>query len=170
MTRIGVISDTHLSLTQDLRPLARLLSNVFEGVELILHAGDITDPDIFFELFADMRVLAVAGNMDRFRDDALSPPTRTVHVDGATIAVAHGHGYSGSLPDALLPVFPDADAIVYGHTHVALCERRKGVLVFNPGSPLRPRDHRGGSVGILTVKDGCVDGEIVELRSLRGTR
>lgn len=168
MTRIGVISDTHQTPTHDVGSLARVLADVFAGVDFILHAGDITDPDIFFELFPGLRVLAVSGNMDR--GDGDSPPTRTVRVDGVTIAVTHGHGYAGRLPDALLPVFPDADAIVFGHTHVALCERREGVLVFNPGSPLHPRDHRGGTVGILNVTDSRVDGEIVELRSLRGTR
>ncbi|MCL4234004.1 MAG: metallophosphoesterase [Deltaproteobacteria bacterium] len=167
MTRIGVVSDTHLTLSHDVGPLARVLADLFAGVDFILHAGDITDPDIFFELFPDRRVLAVSGNMDR---DAVAPPTLTIQVGDMAIAVAHGHGYAGRLPDALLSVFPDADAIVFGHTHVALCERRKGVLVFNPGSPLRPRDHRGGTVGILTVGDGRVDGEIVELRSWRGIR
>lgn len=170
MTRIGVVSDTHLTLASELRPLAGLLAIAFAKVDFILHAGDITDPDIFFVLFLERRVLAVAGNMDRAYDDTLTPPSRTVRVDDAQIAVVHGHGFAGRLPDALLPAFPNADAIVYGHTHVALCERRQGVLVFNPGSPLRPRDSRGGSVGILTVNDGLVDGEIVELRSLRGTR
>ncbi|MCZ7585783.1 MAG: metallophosphoesterase family protein [Deltaproteobacteria bacterium] len=88
------------------------------------------------------------------------PPTRRLHVEDAVIALAHGHGVA-RLPHDLVREFAGADAVVFGHTHRALCERRGGVLVLNPGSLLHPRGTSVGSVALLTVRGNRVDGEII---------
>ena len=67
---------------------------------------------------------------------------------------------------AELDLKPEAagfDVVVYGHSHVAKQETKSGVLYFNPGSAGPRRFRLPVTVGRLTVKDGKVSGEIVEI-------
>lgn len=162
MTVIGVLSDTHLDEGAHVYRLEELARRHFRDADMIVHAGDVVDFDLLLAVFPDKPVFAVRGNMDRV-DAEFAPPTRTLSVEDVRIGVAHGHGCSRPLPGSLLSVFPDAHAIVYGHTHVARCERIGGVLAFNPGSPWRPRDGSGGTVGRLVVDGGGVTGEIIPI-------
>jgi putative phosphoesterase len=150
VARIGVVADTHCPEFLDHLP-----PGVFEGlqgVDLILHAGDVGGEETLERLRALAPVQAVRGDHDR-RLGGL-PRRRLVEVEGRRIGIIHGNR-SRLLeePVTLLATltlgrvwlwlglarwlrrqFPDADVIVYGHTHQARVERVDGALVFNPGA------------------------------------
>lgn len=148
-TRVGVIADTHCPEFVDRMP-ARVFE-VLDGVEIILHAGDIDGEETLAALRRLAPVEAVRGDHDRSL--VALPESREVMVEGKRIVIVHGHrsrwleepntllwtlslGYfrpHRGLPRALQRRFPDADAIVYGHTHRARAETLDGVLLFNPG-------------------------------------
>lgn len=157
--KIGVLSDTHIP--RRARSLPPILFEAFADVAMILHAGDVVSDDVLIELESLAPVYAVRGNMDPPELFSKLPLSRTIEVEGATIGLIHGHGRSGRTEDRALKAFPQADCVVFGHTHVPMCERRGGVLLFNPGSPTDRRAQPKHSFGLLTVESGQVSGEII---------
>ncbi|NTU83650.1 MAG: metallophosphoesterase family protein [Chloroflexales bacterium] len=156
--KIGVISDTH-------GYLARGALEALEGVELILHAGDIGKQSIVEALAYVAPVLAVRGNSDSGTPLARQyPATQRVEREGVRITMTH----IGGRPDELalaLPADPAARPHVYifGHTHVALLEEVAGVLFLNPGAAGYPRFGGGLSVAILEVAEGKAQATIILL-------
>ncbi len=157
---IGVISDTHGYV--DPR-----LATAFDGVEAIVHAGDVGGAHVLDALRAMAPLHAVYGNNDekagglglRLRED--------FELGGSQVHLVH------QLPHAR-PV-AGARIVVYGHSHRALIERRDGRLYVNPGAAGRVGFHRVQSVALLTIDEGEVDARIVELgareiRRIRGRR
>ena len=147
--RLGVISDTHGLL----RPEAM---DALAGVERVLHAGDIGNYEVVSGLRAVAEVDAVRGNVDHGPWAAAFPEHRVVEIGGARILLLHR---LADLPVALGSV----DAVVCGHSHVPQVRRVDRTLLFNPGSAGPRRFSLPVSVGLLTVTDGWVDGEIVGL-------
>jgi putative phosphoesterase len=156
--RIGLISDTH----------GRLRSQVFEvfdGVDRILHAGDIGPPDLLTELEAIAPVTAVRGNTDGFDVSHVAPPEVELELGGKAVVVVHGDALGSPTPSGLRQAYPDADLVVYGHTHRPLVDRSAVPLVVNPGAAGAARFGLAPSVGILTLadSDAAIDVRIVEL-------
>jgi putative phosphoesterase len=151
---IGLISDTHGLL----RPSVR---SALDGVELILHAGDVGGDEILHELGAIAPVLAVRGNTDPAGHPAL-PPTQTLSIGGLRIRVSHGDELGVPNPEKLLAAYDD-DIIVYGHTHRPLVERSGDRLVVNPGSAGARRFKLRPSVARLTITDGFAEVDIVDI-------
>ena len=151
---IGLVSDTH-SLV---RPG---IFEALEGVELILHAGDVGGRSVLQELKAIAPVRAVYGNCDLPDDPALR---RAIHLDveGLSIHVSHGHELGSPTPEGLLAAYA-ADIIVYGHTHKPLVERSGARLVVNPGAAGPRRFNLQPSVARLTIRQGQADVEIIRL-------
>lgn len=147
--RIGVISDTHGMLRPE-------VFEVFEGVDHILHAGDIGPPDILTELEAIAPVTAVYGNTDGFDIRATVPAVARVQLDGFDIVVTHGHQVGRTpTPEALHEKYPDADIIIFGHTHRPLLETVDVVVtVMNPGGAGARRFDLPASVGIIELEPG----------------
>jgi hypothetical protein len=142
--RIGLISDTH----------GRLRPEVFdrlEGVERVLHAGDIGSPDLLVELEAIAPVVAVWGNTDGFDVRARVREVAELELVGRRIVVVHGHQVGTPTPERLRAAHPAADVIVYGHTHRPLVDRTGAVLVVNPGAAGAARFGMPPSVAILTL-------------------
>ncbi len=130
-TRIGILSDTHLDGATDwFRALA---DHCFADAEMILHAGDLTDLDVL-KVFGDREVHAVHGNMCSGATCRALPTHKTIEVGGFTIGLVHRVGNTYDFENRLVELFPEADCIVYGHTHRAVCHRIGGVLYLNPGS------------------------------------
>jgi len=150
--RIGVVADTHCP--EFLERLPAELPRVLAGVDLILHAGDVGGPggeETIAELARIAPVEAVRGDHDRGLD---LPASRVVEVAGRRIGLVHGNRarvieepatFVGTVslghlwPTVgirawLLRRFPDADVVVYGHTHAADVRRLGKTLVFNPGA------------------------------------
>jgi putative phosphoesterase len=154
-SRVGLISDTHGMLRPE-------VFDVFNGVELILHAGDVGDDDILDELGAIAPVLAVRGNTDRF-DNPRLPERRDLVVGGVRVHVSHGHEV-GAKPITLLAAYGDeADVILYGHTHRELITESDGKLIVNPGAAGARRFDLMPCVGIMSVVAGKASIELIRL-------
>ena len=141
--RIGLISDTHGRLRPEVFEL-------FDGVERVLHAGDVGPASLLAELEAIAPVTAVWGNTDGFELRSILPEIAELDLAGQRIVVVHGHQLGSPTPAALRSAHRDAAVILYGHTHRPLVERN-GALVVNPGSAGAARFGIPPSVGILTL-------------------
>ncbi|MBA4370479.1 MAG: hypothetical protein C0418_02740 [Coriobacteriaceae bacterium] len=147
--RIGVVSDTH-----GLLPPAALAA--FEGVDLVLHAGDVGEESVIEELSAVAPVTAVAGNMDCAPLAHALPAAATVDIGVCRALVVHQRGHAPRpLPDGVR-------LVVTGHTHRAVVRESDGVLFVNPGSVSRPSGGPG-TVALVDVTDGRLSARIVEL-------
>jgi len=151
---IGLISDTHGLLRSSVH-------QALQGVNLILHAGDVGGEDILRELRIIAPVQAVYGNTDPIGDPSLSREL-IVPVDGLEIHVSHGHELGSPTPVKLLAAYPQ-QIIVYGHTHKQLVTRADDRLVINPGAAGARRFKLEPSVARLTVTGGEAEVEIVTL-------
>jgi putative phosphoesterase len=170
--KIGLISDTHLSSGQ----VPQAVINAFQGVDLILHAGDVVTLPMLRGLEAIAPVTAVQGNMDMPGVRLSLPLKRVIPAEGYRIGLIHGH----KVPDPnrvlslsldleamhgyLLSEFQDEgiDCIVYGHTHHAHLETWHGVLIINPVSATQGKGGRS-SVGLLIADQDEIRGEIIQL-------
>lgn len=131
VVRIGVLSDTHLAgPTERFKALA---DACFADTDIILHAGDLTSLSIL-DVFTGKEVHAVRGNMCDASSYHNLPEKKVVTVGGFTIALTHGSGFAAPLPESMWKKFRPVDCIVFGHTHLPLCERVGPVLFVNPGS------------------------------------
>ena len=146
--RLGVISDTHGLL----RPQ---VFDAFAAVDHILHAGDVGSLDLLEELRALAPVTAVYGNSDGAELRSRLPSVATVQLDGFDIVVTHGDQLGSPTPEGLNAAFPDAQIIVYGHTHRPLLTLVDVVVtVMNPGGAGARRFNLPPSVGILELEPG----------------
>jgi putative phosphoesterase len=151
---LGLISDTHGLL----RP------GVYEalsGVELILHAGDVGGQDILTELRLIAPVKAVFGNTDPPGDPDLVSEI-LIEVEGKRVHVSHGHEVGSPTPAALAARY-DADVVVYGHTHRQLVTKLDGRLFVNPGAAGPKRFNLTPSVAKLTIEQGRIDVELIDI-------
>jgi putative phosphoesterase len=162
---IAVISDTHLPRGNRALPAACV--ERLRGADLILHAGDLMTADVLADLRAlGPRVEAVHGNVDEERVRRLLPSARLVKAGGARIAMTHDAGPAGGRLQRLRARFADADAVVFGHSHIPLHERDEtsGFQIFNPGSPTERRRAPVHTMGLARVDDdGALDFELIEL-------
>jgi putative phosphoesterase len=156
--RLGVISDTHGLLRPE-------VFDAFEGVDYILHAGDVGNQGILTELEGLAPVTAVYGNTDGMELRRMLPQVATLELDGFDIVVTHGDQLGSPTPHALQSAFPDAQIIVYGHTHKPLLTVVDVVVtVMNPGGAGARRFKLPPSVGILELEAGIPPrGRIVPL-------
>jgi len=156
--RLGVISDTHGML----RPQ---VFEVFREVDHILHGGDIGAWELIVELQALAPVTAVYGNTDGFDIRSRVPQVAEIELDGFPIVVTHGDQFGTPNPAKLHDAFPQADIIIFGHSHRPLLELvDKTVTVMNPGGAGAPRFGIPPSVGILELEAGIPPrGRIVTL-------
>ena len=113
--RLGVISDTHGTLPNK-------VFDIFSQVDHILHAGDIGSLDLLAELEALAPVTAVRGNTDGFDIRHRCPRVAKLELDGFYVTVTHGDQFGTPDPQALHESFPEAEIIVFGHTHKPLLE------------------------------------------------
>jgi uncharacterized protein len=151
MQRIGVISDTHKLI----RPEA---IRALQGVEKIIHAGDIGSPDVLEELQKIAPVTAVRGNVDVGDWASGLPETAILELGAALIYVIHDVKQLDLDPRAA-----EFSSIVFGHSHIPIQEMHHGVLYFNPGSAGPRRFHLPASIGRLTINGREISGEIVSI-------
>lgn len=146
--RLGVISDTHGLLRPE-------VFDAFAQVDHILHAGDIGSLELLAELEAVAPVTAVYGNTDGFHLRNRVPRVARVELDGFDIVVTHGDQFGSPTPEKLNAAFPEAQILVYGHTHRPLLTIVDVVVtVMNPGSAGPRRFTIPPSVGILELEAG----------------
>lgn len=147
--RIGVISDTHGMLRPEVLPL-------LQGVDRIIHAGDVGRPDVLDALGQVAPVVAVRGNVDRGTWALRLPMTESVDIGDVRIHVLHDVNQIEANLDGI-------SVVVSGHSHRPLNERRAGVLYLNPGSAGPRRFSLPVSIAFMDVHGSAVDARIVEL-------
>lgn len=150
----GLISDTHGLLRPEVH-------KALEGVDLIIHAGDVGGSDILDELRIIAPVHAVCGNTDPVGDPSLQAEL-TLPLGGLEIHVSHGHELGSPTPAKLVAAYHHA-IIVYGHTHRQMIQRIGDQLVINPGAAGQRRFNLAASVARLTIANGKAEVEIVPL-------
>lgn len=161
MTSVLLIADTHLGPGQAGRLIERIGGELADA-DVVLHAGDITDASVLDELATrapGVRVHAVEGN----NDHGLALPERlVVEVDGCVIAMVHDSGAASGRGARLRRWFPDADVVVFGHSHLPWHETdvRPGdghvQHHVNPGSAMLRRRAPTCTVARLVIDAGAV--------------
>ena len=152
--QVGIISDTHVP--DRARKLPEWLFEELEGSELILHAGDVTSVETFNQLEKIAPVKAVQGNCDSYKISDL-PVSRELTLAGAKIAMTHSHKVRGETINGLQYMFPDADLIIFGHTHDAYHEKFDGQDIINPGSPTSRKRMEYYSAVVAEIDNGIKD-------------
>lgn len=137
--RIGLIADTHGLL----RPEA---VSFLAGADAILHAGDIGRDQVLDDLSALAPVHAVRGNVDRTGVLRGLPCRLDLEFAGATVVLIHERPAPSEVPDA--------DVVVFGHSHKPVIEEADGRLWINPGSAGPRRFRLPVSVGWLSLEGG----------------
>jgi hypothetical protein len=160
--RALVVSDTHLGPGQAQRLLDRL-ADLTEGIDVVLHAGDVVDTSVLAALTAIAPVHAVLGNNDHGLDLSERFERR---IGACRIAMVHDSGPSAGRAGRLRRWFPTADVVVFGHSHVPWHETDVDAAghvqhQVNPGSAMQRRGQPRCTVALLTLTPGAVDVRIV---------
>jgi hypothetical protein len=129
-----------------------------QGVNRIIHAGDVGDPEILVALSKTAPVVAVRGNVDAASWVRALRQTEMIEVGGMSIYMLHDLEQLDLKPEAA-----GIRAVVYGHSHQPKIEEKNGVLFFNPGSAGPRRFHKPISIGKLTIEAGIVRAEVIDL-------
>jgi uncharacterized protein len=176
--RIGLISDTHIPEACEHLPLR--VFEVFAGIDLVMHAGDVYVNRVLDELAKIAPVIAALGNGDEGLDGhrySLDPDDRVrdahvVEIEGVRIGLVHAIPTPDETSDevfarAMVREFGGpVDVIVQGHSHVEGVMRFGDTMVINPGSATLPRNLIGvpGTVAILEIANGGrISAEIISL-------
>jgi uncharacterized protein len=145
---IAILADTHMP--KGARRLPPRCVELVSAAEAVIHAGD------FFSLTAleEIRALcplvhAVHGNVDEPALQQALPLTIEIDLGGRSLAALHDAGPARGRLTRLRRRFPEADAVVFGHSHLPLLEEEDGFQIFNPGSPTERRRAPRPSMGLL---------------------
>lgn len=166
MLRVAVVADTHLRRTSK-RSLPGRVHELAAASDLVLHAGDVVDGLVLEQLRAHAPVHAVLGNND---GDLLGqlPETLELTLDGVRTAMIHDSGPAKGRERRMRRRFPDADVVVFGHSHIPWnTPAPPGVggaptggtdqqILFNPGSPTQRRRQPHATAGVLVLHEGAV--------------
>ena len=160
---IAVISDTHLPRGN--RRLPDACVEAIQAADLLLHAGDFMTVEVLRELERiGPPLVGVHGNVDTMELRRLLPAERVVGVEDARIAMVHDAGPRTGRLTRLRRRFGEADAVVFGHSHLPLHERgADGFQIFNPGSPTERRRAPTHTMGLARVDGRNVEFELIEL-------
>lgn len=155
---IGLLSDTHIP--DAVLKLPPQIWEVFQGVDLILHAGDIFVPSVLDELESIAPILAARGDSEYLetRNDGRVKNKQTLTIDGVTIWLIHD-SWEGQVFQDPLP-----HVLVTGHTHAPMIRNHGDILLVSPGSPTYPNYKcQLGTVGLLTISSGEAEARIIGL-------
>jgi hypothetical protein len=163
MIRCLVLADTHIRPGRA-RRLPDAVYAELERVDVILHAGDVLTRELLDELSGFVPVHAVLGNNDRGLVGVL-PEELVLDLDGVAVAMVHETGPSKGRAARVRRRFPDADVVVFGHSHQPADEIGVGgQRLFNPGSPTERRRAPSHTFGRLDFDAGhTVRHQIVEI-------
>jgi putative phosphoesterase len=154
--RVGLISDTHAP--RFWKALPPRVAAAFDGVEAILHAGDVCTPDVLEQLGTIAPVRCARGNND---PPDLAPTTVELTLATTRIVVVHETGPATGRMPRLRKRHAAADLVVFGHSHIPWDETCDGLRALNPGSPTDKRRQAHGTVMVLDLPSGRV--QLVEV-------
>ena len=165
---IGLIADTHIPEAR--ATLWPQVYEAFDGVDCILHAGDIHELWVLDTLEEIAPVYAARGNgedgsggRDVQPEDPRLRYAWSLALENLTVGLTHYIPANERPPDFTVArwverFFPETtpDVIVYGDTHTELINEVDGILCVNPGSPTYPHnyDTQYGTIGFLELDDG----------------
>lgn len=159
--KIGVISDTHIPVRA--RGLPAAVFEVFDGVDVILHAGDFLELTVLEELQAFAPTHGVLGNMDEWSLRDAVPEKVVLELGGMKVGMIHDSGPSAGRRKRIKRAFPGTRVVVFGHSHQPLIDDDGDLLMLNSGSACDPRRAKVPTVALLTLEDALVSAEMVEL-------
>lgn len=159
--QLAVLADTHLHETSP-RDLPTPAWEEIERADLVLHAGDVTTPHLLDRIAAVTPVVTVLGNNDLSLDHL---PERWTHeIENVRIAMVHDSGTTKGRANRMRRWFPDADLVVFGHSHAPVNEAgTDGQWLLNPGSPTQRRRQPVHTMAVVTLDAGRSHTELVEL-------
>lgn len=148
MKKIGIISDTHGVLRQE-------VMEILETCDCILHAGDMGKPEILDRIRPLASIYAVRGNNDRGWTDTLAEKLH-FSIEGVEFFMVHNKKdvawYLGNV-----------QIVVFGHTHQYYEKMIDGRLWLNPGSCGNNRFGKEPTMAVVTVDNGSYHVEKVAL-------
>ena len=177
--KIGVLSNS--LIPSALPTLPERVIEIFNGVDIILHAGDICELQVLQQLEPIAQTYAVYGEQDNALVRKYLQESQRLEFANRAIGLIHGHrAWQGnvferarylldrnaqleSLYAYVLRGFSDVHAIVFGHTREPYMKMHGGVLLFNPGSVVQSPGHTA-SVGILEIGANTIKGRIIPLQ------
>jgi putative phosphoesterase len=161
---LAILSDTHLP--RGARRLPARCVELLRAADLIVHAGDFITLAALDELRGYGKLVGVHGNVDDDGVRAALPETTTIDAGGTRLALIHDAGPARGRITRLRARFPDADAVVFGHSHMPLHEQAAdGFQIFNPGSPTERRRAAHHTMGIARTGPAGLTFELVTLSS-----
>jgi putative phosphoesterase len=171
--RIGLISDTHIAW--EFKEIPRQVFDLFSGVDMIFHGGDIYAHHVLDELGIIAPVISALGDDDYASPDPRIKEKHVIDIEGHRIWLIHEGPDTSLTPewtsvwcrrriekdsdDTMLP-----DIIVAGHEHRSFVQRKNGLIYVNPGSPTYPEyRYEPGTIGIMNISQNNVDVDIIQL-------
>jgi len=161
--RALVLADTHIRPGRA-RRLPDAVYDELPRADVVLHAGDVLTRELLDELSGFAPVHAVLGNNDTTLVGVL-PVSCTLELEGVPVAMVHDTGPAKGRAARVHRMFPDAQVVIFGHSHAPLAEAGAGgQLLFNPGSPTERRRAPAHTYGRLGFARGrVVQREIVRI-------
>lgn len=161
MLRVGVISDTHGSLSTAVKAIQQM-----GAIEALIHAGDLYTDALSLNQMLKVPVYAVTGNCDAPHQ---GPEELIITLGGYKIFITHGHFYRAKSTLQLLCYRSqelEAQVVVFGHTHVPINIWEDNLCLFNPGSTSRPPSGIQPGYGVLDLRKEEIKGELYSLPDL----
>ena len=155
--RIAVIADTHMP--RGPRRLPDACTDQLSAADWIIHAGDLMTLSVLTQLQSlGPPVLAVHGNVDDAAVRAALPEVETLDSPGGRLVVVHDAGPAQGRLQRMRRRFPDAAAVIFGHSHIPLHEHSDDgrFQIFNPGSPTERRRQPRHTMGLAQACDGTI--------------
>jgi putative phosphoesterase len=160
--RILVTADTHIP--DFARELPRALLRAAARSDLVLHAGDVTTADVLDALSACAPVHVALGNNDREDVAAFgASPEISLAIEDVVVAMVHDAGPRAGREGRLARRFPNADLVVFGHSHIPMITELDGRRLLNPGSPTWKRREPRPTYATVTVDGRRTRIRIVQL-------
>ena len=161
-TTLAIVADTHMP--RGARRLPDRCVEICTDADLIIHAGDLMELSVlasFAELGPPVR--AVHGNVDSPDLKTQLPERLSLEVESARIAVIHDSGPKAGRLARMKSLFPDHNAVIFGHSHLPLHETDGEFQIFNPGSPTERRRSPFKSMGRAIVEGADIRFELIDL-------
>lgn len=159
--KILVLSDTHIPVAA--QDLPKEICKAIDGVDMILHAGDLIERSVLEKLKLLKETRAVCGNMDSKELCMMLNSKEIINIGKFKVGLTHGYGAPSEIMQTVRREFDKIDVLVFGHSHTSMNVMKDGVLYFNPGSPTDKIFASKNSYGILEVTDKKVEGTIVDI-------
>ena len=154
--RVALISDTHLPRGNRVLP-GRCVEEI-AAADLLLHGGDIrTTETLSWLRTLGTPVQAVRGNVDSPELADSLPEEISVELEGVHVSMLHDAGPAKGRLARMRRRFPEADVVIFGHSHLPLHEEDAGFQIFNPGSPTERRRAPSHTMGLAEIADGRIE-------------